>query len=233
MQELGFKNYESYLEFLRRNPDEAEGLADRMRVTVSRFFREWARWVQLAERVLPELLSKETTDKRIRTCSLGCCGGEEPYTLALLWLEYLQPRYADFSMEILGIDIDSASLERARRAVYSGGSLREVPTEIRKRWFRRENNLWHLDDRVVEFVKFEKINFMTDPVPEAFDLILCRYLAFTYYYGKRRHAAARRLWSALRPGGSLMIGRKEGLGSLESEFFEPWPKAEGIFRKKR
>jgi chemotaxis methyl-accepting protein methylase len=71
---------------------------------------------------------------------------------------------------------------------------------------------------------------MTDPLPAGLDLILCRYLAFTYYHGERRRLAGRRLWQALRPGGALMIGRKEGLGPA-GDLFTPWPEAPGVFRK--
>jgi chemotaxis methyl-accepting protein methylase len=41
MEELGGLNgFEAYLELLRSDPAEREGLADRMRVTVSRLFRD-------------------------------------------------------------------------------------------------------------------------------------------------------------------------------------------------
>ena len=36
---LGFADYASFLARLRADPEEAEGLPDRMRVTVGRFFR--------------------------------------------------------------------------------------------------------------------------------------------------------------------------------------------------
>jgi chemotaxis protein methyltransferase CheR len=73
---------------------------------------------------------------------------------------------------------------------------------------------------------------MNDPLPGEMDLVFARYLPFTYYKGTRRHAAALRLWLALRPSGALMIGCKEDLGLPERELFEPWLDAEGIFRRK-
>ena len=58
-------------------------------------------------------------------------------------------------------------------------------------------------------------------------------IEFTYYKGTRRHAAAQRLWLALHPDGALMIGCKEDLRLPERDLFEPWPNAEGIFRRKK
>jgi chemotaxis methyl-accepting protein methylase len=226
--ELGLPDMAAYLERLRDDPTEAAGLADLMRVTVSRLFREEERWKALAERILPALLAARPAGL-FRAWSVGCCGGEEPYSLALVWMESLEPRYPGSTIEITATDIDAASLERARLARYEAGSLRELPTELRSRWFAREGNLLRLDMRVTRLVRFERRNLMIDPVPAGMDLVMCRYLAFTYYRGERLLAAVRRLWEALRPGGVLMIGRKEGLPPDALELFTPWPGCAGFF----
>jgi chemotaxis methyl-accepting protein methylase len=224
--ELGLDGFAGYLERLRCDPTEAAGLADRMRVTVSRFFRERQLWDGLFQAVLPTLLRERSPADPLRLWSAGCCGGEEPYTLALQW----QERFASRPGEILATDIDAASLERARTAIYDVSSLREVPAILRRRYFHRQDHLWRLDGAIAGQVRFSLHNLMTDPPPTDIDLILCRYLAFTYYRGERRFFAARRLWQALRPGGALMLGRKEQLGSADA-LFTPWPEAPGVFRK--
>ncbi|HEY7746684.1 MAG TPA: protein-glutamate O-methyltransferase CheR [Desulfuromonadales bacterium] len=226
LRELGLDGFAGYLDRLQCDPAEAAGLADRMRVTVSRFFRERQLWDSLFQKVLPTLLRERSPTDPLRLWSVGCCGGEEPYTLALLWGECFALR----PVEILATDIDTASLERARTAVYDVSSLREVPAVLRRRYFHRQDHLWRLDAAIAGQVRFAAHNLMTDPLPVGLDLILCRYLAFTYYRGERRLLAARRLWQALRPGGALMIGRKEDLGPSRA-LFTPWPEAAGVFRK--
>ena len=89
-----------------------------------------------------------------------------------------------------------------------------------------------LGPQAARLVRFLRHDLMVDPVPQNQDLVLCRYLAFTYYRGERRHRAACRLWEGLRPGGALMIGRKEGLTPRDLELFQPWPGTEGVFRKR-
>jgi chemotaxis methyl-accepting protein methylase len=228
LRELGLDGFAGYLERLRSDPSEAAALADRMRVTVSRFFRERQLWESLFQTVLPTLLRERSPTDPLRLWCAGCCGGEEPYTLALLWQERFAPR----PVEILATDIDAASLERARAAVYNMSSLREVPAVLRQRHFRRQDRCWRLDAAIAGQVRFAVHNLMTDPLPVGLDLILCRYLAFTYYHGERRLLAARRLWQALRPGGALMIGRKEELGPAGA-LFTPWPEAPWVFRKQQ
>jgi chemotaxis methyl-accepting protein methylase len=231
IQELGLADYASYLGRLKEDSREAAGLADLMRVTVSRFFRDRACWSQLTARVLPELLAEKTSDKTVRVWSAGCCGGEEPYSMALVWLEYLQPLFPDFTIEIFATDIDEPSLARARRGLYDTASLRELPREIVDAYFSRNNGRWLVDDRVKEPVRFLKHNLVLDPAPSGMDLVLCRYLVFTYYGGNRLLAAAMRLHEALRPGGVLMTGRSETLDAAVSSLFDSWPGSACMYRK--
>ncbi|HKZ16206.1 MAG TPA: CheR family methyltransferase [Geobacteraceae bacterium] len=232
MRELGVDDLDSYLDLLRTNSEEADGLADLMRVTVSRFFRDKSCWIKLAEEVLPRIIAENTRDSTLHVWSAGCCCGEEPYTVALVWLEYLQPLFPGHSIDILATDIDEAALERARKGTYAEGSLREVPVTIREKWFHRKGGMWLLDEKVMKLVRFEKRNVMTDSLPAEIDLTLCRYLAFTYYRDRRRLEAAKRLADSLCPWGVLMIGRKETIDTSQYQFLEPWPGNECIFRRR-
>ena len=230
--ELGLDGFDAYLDLLRSEPKETAGLADLMRVTVSRFFREREQWRILADKILPTLLAGEKGVDVIRAWSAGCCGGEEPYTLAMVWLESIAPFHPGSAIEIIASDIDEASLERARAARYDSGSFREVPPATLARYFTREKGHWSLADEVKGLVQLERRNVMSDPLPSGMDLVLCRYLAFTYYRGERLLAATVRLWETLRPGGVLMVGKKERLPGPASAFFEPWPGCDGFYRRK-
>lgn len=228
---LGLTGYEDYLDRLRVDQAEAAGLADRMRMTISRFFRERPCWKDLGDEVLPALLADMPPARPLRVWSAGCCGGEEPYTLALIWLEQFRDRSPDREIEIVATDIDAASLERARKALYGPGSVREVPQAVLHRHFNWTGQGWQLGNHVKDMVDLKSHGLMDDPPPGKIDLVLCRYLVFTYYRGTRRVMAASRLHDALRPGGALMIGRKEELDDEVTQLFTSWPGAGGIFRR--
>ncbi len=231
VREVGVDGYGAYLELLRSDARESALFPDLMRVTVSRFFREEREWQVLRDRILPGIMAETSGAGSLHAWCAGCCGGEEPYSLALVWLEYLLPFHPGRSMEILATDIDGASLERARRGLYRRESLREVPPDISNRWFYRENSLWRLDEKARSLVSFEKRNLAAE-APRGIDLALCRYLAFTYYRGERLRAAARKLWEALRPGGILMIGGKEVLPASTLDLFVPMPESPVFYRRR-
>ena len=151
--------------------------------------------------------------------------------MAMVWIEAIASSFPVRSVEIVASDIDQASLARARSGRYDSGALREVPCKTRERFFIPDGSAWRIDDQVRELVRFERRNLMSDPLPCGVDLALCRYLVFTYYEGERLRAALARLWSALRPGGVLMSGRKEHLPEEASAMFEPWQGCDGFYRR--
>jgi chemotaxis protein methyltransferase CheR len=180
IRELGLENYGDYLQLLRSDAVEAAALSDLMRVTVTRFFREQKAWRALADIVLPQIMRESASARTLQAWSAGCCGGEEPFSLALCWLTYLQPSHPLWSLAILATDIDDASIMRANRALYSLGSLREVPHEIRDRRFSKADSRWLVDREARGLVTFQKRHLLLDPAPRDMDLVLCRYLVFTY-----------------------------------------------------
>ena len=221
-------DYAAYLRRLQEDPKEAEALPTRMRVTVTRFFRGQATWRTMADSILPRL-AEEAPAGLLRALSVGCACGEEPYSLALVWLHWLQPRYPRHRLQVLATNIDETNLARAAQGLYPPSALREVPATVRETWFGPgPGGLLRLDPGAVALVSFRRHDLLDEPLPAGFDLVLCRYLAFTYFVGRRRQKATERLRASLRPGGFLVIGRSENLDAT-SPGLEPWPLGPGLY----
>lgn len=227
MAELGLYSFEAYIQYLRLHPEEGEHLPDIMNITVTRFHRDSRCWERLVK-VLPELV---TSGRKPRVLSAGCCGGEEPYTLAIVWKELFEERFGP--IEILAVDMDKASLTRARKAIYDKWSLRELPDIWLNKWFTPSGGQSRLSQEITRMVHFEHRHLFHEPLHGLFDLILCRYLIFTYFTDDRRFEASLRLWQVLRDTGAFMIGEKEGLGTRELQLFKPSHGTRCIFRKNR
>jgi chemotaxis protein methyltransferase CheR len=229
IRELGLAGYDEYLEHLRANPREAEGLAGLMLVTVSRFFRDRECWQELLHALSGP--ARAGAGRVLKALSAGSCGGEEPYSLAIAWRTFLQTRYPDSALEITAIDLDEPSLARAREAFYTERTLREMDPDLRDRWFRPEGSMLLLDPEIRRMVRFRRADLMRDDPGGPYDLVLCRYLFFTYFSGQRRLRAAERLHRALRPGGLLMIGAKEELNPSDMLLFSPVPGAGCLYAR--
>lgn len=210
---LGLPDLAAYRAHLERDPSEWDRLAAMCRITISRFWRDRGLFEWLTTR-LPAL----APGGRLRAWSAGCAGGEEPYSLALA-----ARLGAGLEPAIIGTDLDPVQIERARRAVYPQATLRELPQTWRDRAFEPAAAGLRLGERWRAGVELQVQDLRTEAPPGPFDLVLCRYLAFTYFDPALQAQVASRIRETLRPGGLLVLGKHESLPNhVQSvEVFEP------------
>jgi len=73
--------------------------------------------------------------RSLRIWSAACSSGEEPYTLAMLYLERLKPRYPDLNIEIIGTDINTASDRHGTQSEYSHYAIRSCRNYMWNKYF--------------------------------------------------------------------------------------------------
>ena len=68
----------------------------------------------LEQQLLPHLIHRALAREQstLRVWCAGCASGEEPYTLALIWLLRLQRQFPCFGIQILATDLDPAMGDR-------------------------------------------------------------------------------------------------------------------------
>jgi len=181
--------------------------------------------------VLPELAAaaSDVGHSELRCWSAGCASGEEPHTVRLVWETAIAAAWPAFSLSIVGTDVDEHLLARAARARYATSSLHDLPEEWRLAAFREVGEEHELRPEYREGVRFV-VGDLRREVPEGrFGLVLCRNLAFTYYDEGLQREVLARLVGALRPGGALVIGRRERLP--EGDFgVALWDARNGVYR---
>ena len=221
IRELGLSGLGEYARYLDAAPSESRALPNLLRVTLSRFFREKEVWQGLATDIVPGLVGRVGSSRPLQVLSIGCCNGEEPYTMALMWKSEVEPCYPHAEIKITALDVDISCLNRARAGLYSEKTLREVPQHVLRDWFVQETSGYRLVRRLRQMVDFRQCDVLKDPLPQNQDLIFCRYLIFTYFRGRRRMDMARKIVNALNPQGFLVLGRKEGLEPQETPLLKP------------
>ncbi|WP_066799531.1 CheR family methyltransferase [Sphingomonas soli] len=211
-----------YLEMIRkpeRSKNELRILAQELTITETSFFRNPDQIDAFAQVALPDRIAARSDVRRLRLLSAGCSSGEEAYTLAACVQEH--PALAGWDVPILGIDISSRALKKARTARYSPWSLRQTPSPLRARLFKESGGSFLLDRTIRERVSFEERNLTADdPLfwhPRAFDIIFCRNVLMYFSVEVARSVVAR-LARSLAPGGFLFLGHAETLRGLSSEF---------------
>ena len=225
----GLRDSAHYVELLDSDNDELDALLAVLTIHVSQFFRNPSTYRVLEEKVIPALIDRARREQRgqLRVWSVGCAGGEEPYSLALL-LNEMQVR--DIEVSIVGSDVSQPILDQAKVAEYDAQRLAEIPEPVRERYFDRlEGTRFRLKPEVSDMVSFRRHDVLTDPDYSEADLILCRNVMI-YFSREEQSKILERFARALGQDSFLVLGRAETLvGTVRHIFRSEYP-VERVYR---
>jgi chemotaxis methyl-accepting protein methylase len=229
--ELGLSNFEDYLLKIKRDPEEKSCLSQILTVTITRFFRDKEVFDILENSIIPAILKNKKGKDEFKIWSVGCANGEEPYSLSILWREKFEKIWSQIDLSILATDINEDLLGRAREGRYKKSSLKEVPEEILRRFFKIENGFYILDRSIRESVEFKKHDIIHEELFSGMDIIFCRNLAFTYFSKECQMNVLKKIARSLNEGGYLIIGKDESLLLTYPTLFVPIFPTERIYQK--
>jgi chemotaxis protein methyltransferase CheR len=232
MRGLGLADFSAYRVRLESDPAEWRVLDECCHITISRFFRDKGVFEALRERVLPVIAGRAMREARAaRIWSAGCASGEEPYTLKVLWDLEVATSHAGVPVSIIATDVDAAMLARARDACFAPTSLRELPPHLVAQAFDRIGPLYCVRAPHRQGIEFVTQDIRRDAPASGFDLVLCRYVAFTYFAQPLQERVLADIVGRLLPGGYLVIGTHERLPGNGTDLV-PLPGAPQIFEKR-
>jgi chemotaxis protein methyltransferase CheR len=212
MSDLGLDGFAAYRARLEADPTEWRVLDECCHITISRFFRDRGVFEVVRTRVLPDIAARALREARdVLIWSAGCASGEEPYTIRILWDLEVADAYPTVGLSIVATDVDDAMLARARRGCFKPTSLHELPSPLVEQAFDRAGSLYCTKPDHREGVEFLHQDLRSETPSHLFDLILCRYVAFTYFAAPLQRNVLIRMLERLRPGGYLAIGTHEQL----------------------
>jgi len=184
---------------LERDPARVAVGVNSLVIGVTQFFRDPEVFAFLEQTLLPRLSST-----CLRIWSAGCSDGAELYSMAML----LEQNGRLESSCLLGTDGRTSAIERARRGLFSDAAWLTVPPSLRRRFFEAEGHVHRIVPLLREQTYWEAADVFDCRDVARWDVILCRNLAIYL-----DDAAARTLWAqlvdALRPGGTLIVGKAE------------------------
>ena len=212
--ELGLEGLIAYREHLESHHEEWQILDSLCRVTISRFYRDRGVFDALRILILPSLARRALTvnEKEVRCWSAGCCSGEEPYTLQILWKLCVMPAEGrDIPLRIIATDSDKELLERAGKGLFLESSLRDLPPDLIRQSFCHSGRFYSLLEDFRQSIEFAKQDIRKDLPCGLFHLILCRNLVFPYFDEPQQRKILGSIINALLPDGFFIIGIHETL----------------------
>ena len=202
----GLKNLNQYVEWVLSSPTAAKtsDLINAISTNHTFFYRESEHFQIFRQQVLPEWTQKQKLKKpkELRVWCSASSTGEEPYTLAMLMMEYLQNDYQDWNAGLLATDISETALKKARNAIYEKKNLSKLPPELREKYFQSlDKNLVKVKEKVQREIMFRRFNLMTKfPFKKPFHVIFCRNVMI-YFDRETRIQVGKKITDFLYPGG--------------------------------
>lgn len=228
---LNLETIGAYVSYLEAKPSEIEILYNEILINVTSFFREPDAFEALKRVVFPEIMKKTANNTAFRVWVPGCSTGEEVYSIAIAFLEYIGDSKIRPTIQIFATDIDDKAVEQARRGIYPENIVKDVSAERLKRFFEKQEGGGYAVKKVVrEICIFARHNLVKDPPFSKMDLISCRNVLI--YFGRElQEKTVRILFYALNQKGFLLSGASETMGLFES-FFSAVDKKNSIYLRK-
>ena len=123
-----------YQERLAASTEEQALLRRELLIPVTRFFRDVEAFEQLAEQVLPALVSSESSEP-IRVWVACCATGEEAYSMAILFAEAFHRAGRHRQVKIFATDVEQQYLDHAAAGVYPDTIAAEVSARRLEQYF--------------------------------------------------------------------------------------------------
>lgn len=222
---LGLRSFEDYYHYLRfapRRQEELQRMVCHLTNNETYFFREMPQLQVFSDPILRRIKDARTANgqRALRVLSAGCSTGEEAHTLAMVVWDSGH-FFWGWDVQVVGMDVDTDALEKARRAVYHHNSFRSVsPVLIERHFVGHPRSGAQVKDALRRLVRLRHGN-LVDPASyeglEPMDAVFCRNVLI-YFSDAMILRVVRLFHDLLAPGGYLFLGHAESLSRITDMF---------------
>jgi chemotaxis protein methyltransferase CheR len=157
-------------------------------------------------------------NKTIRIWSAAASSGQECYSLAMI-LSEMSAQLAGWKIEILGTDLSTDILDRAKEGIYSQfEAQRGLPINLLVKYFTQVGDRWQISPKIRGMVQYKEFNLLNDPRPLGkFDVVFCRNVLI--YFDQPTKAKILNNIAGLMPNdGYLFLGGAETVLGITDKF---------------
>ncbi len=212
MEAANICSTDEYAACIGQTSAELRALIEAVVVPETWFFRDPGAFiaaVEWARRIDPST--------RLKILSVPCATGEEPYSLAMAFLD---AGIAPERFEIEAVDVSNRVVHHAAAGVFGRNSFRGKSLEFRERYFSKAGSEYVLDARVKKLVTFRQANLLEDFAFHAagtYRAIFCRNLLI-YFDAEIQARALKILRRLLASDGLCFVAPAESGLMLRHEF---------------
>jgi chemotaxis protein methyltransferase CheR len=203
---------------LRRKEETIREVTEAMTTNESFFFRDNTPFDLFKDHVVPAMAQSRTQRKTLRIWCAAASTGQECYSLAMI-LKDNEQLWRDWRIEIVGTDISSQVLEKAKAGVYSQFEVqRGLPIKMLMKYFKQVGEMWHIDSALRSMVSFREFNLLDGfSLLGKFDVVFCRNVLI-YFDQPTKQDVLARIRATMAADGVLFLGAAETVLGITDKF---------------
>lgn len=214
---LKIPTLDSYARYLAEHREEVKMLFEDLLIRVTGFFRDPQAFEWLKSHVLPKYMKDWDKNAPFRVWVPGCSTGEEVYSIAMIFLEFLDRSKVRPQLQIFASDISEKAIRKARAGVYPESIANDVSKTRLRHFFEETEGGYRIGKWIRDTCLFSKQDITSDPPFAKIDLISCRNVLI-YFAPELQKRVLPMFHYALNPGGILWLGRSETISGFANLF---------------
>ncbi len=211
VNKAGFESFNSFYHQIRfiKNQELLQELIESVTVNETYFWREFEEFKILVDEILPTYIKPNSLNK-VRVLVLPSSSGEEVYSIMIAIKENKEV-YDNLIIEIIGADIDSNMIQKAKKGLYSKRSVDKLPNEYKTKYFTKVGNYYQIDKEFIKYAKFLQANLFDRSLKMKlgeFDIIFSRNMLI-YFDTPTKQKAFDIFYKLLKPSSYLFLGHAD------------------------
>ena len=212
---LDLSAYIGLLNDCKANPYIMDSLISEVTVSESYIFRNPKQFEYMLARFFPDYFEKNDCKFPLKIWSAGCSRGEEPYSIAMIAMDY-QKKHPEAGFTINAGDISKYNLNAAKSGVYTASSMRgkieyfEEKLGFKIGEYDAKGNC-RIFQEIKDMVNFQWLNLKDIgklKIMQGSDIIFCRNV-LVYFDEVLRNKLLETFFACLNSNGLLFIGESE------------------------
>jgi two-component system CheB/CheR fusion protein len=210
-------SFYEYVAYLKEELEEVDALFNSLLIGVTRFFRDREAFEIIKKKVIPEIVDSKAEGDTIRIWVAGCSTGEEAYSLAILFREYMNDARKNINIKIFATDIDRNAIEYASKGLYPDSISEDMNFAYLSRYFTKNSDTYQITKNIRDMVIFSTHNVISNPPFHKIHLVSCRNLLI-YFQPELQARVLSTFQFALETRGFMFLGISETTGGLNGYF---------------
>jgi chemotaxis protein methyltransferase CheR len=218
-RKLGLSGTDEILAKLKQRQAAIErDVVDAMTTNETSFYRDITPFEVLKKSVIPELIRRRTSERRLNIWCAASSTGQEPYSIAMLLHENF-PQLQSWNVTFTATDLSRDVLERARAGKFSQLEVnRGLSASLLVKYFKKQGLAWEISPEIKKMISFSELNLLESwPGMPALDLVFIRNVLI-YFSQETKKQILSRIRGLLRPDGYLFMGVAETTMNVDDNF---------------